>query len=133
EQESKAMDVDAAKSPAADTAATTTTNMDMDEPASSATKAVPAAKTEKCMEVLDNMSRVVPAQWQCVSFPADSRYKPVKGGVLGGILLLRDLQPDQPQELMPSALRGKSTEPSSAHSSELRLPSPFEYPFGHDN
>ncbi|RKP35290.1 armadillo-type protein [Dimargaris cristalligena] len=112
------------------------TAMDTDE-ASTAKAKVPSGdsataskKFEPISENLPNLCRVVPAQWRHISFPADARYVPVKRGALtGGIIMLDDLQPDQPQELMASVIP-RSHEGSG---SELQLPKPFEYPFGDDD
>ncbi|GAA5864300.1 hypothetical protein JCM3774_002744 [Rhodotorula dairenensis] len=71
---------------------------------------------------LENLSRVVPAQLQYISFPAESRYTPIRPvnpgsttassasvalsrlsspvGTGGGILLMRDAKPDEEQDLL---------------------------------
>ncbi|KAJ1654272.1 proteasome regulatory particle base subunit, partial [Dispira simplex] len=83
-------------------------------------------------QTLGNLSRVVPEQWPFITIPTDSRYTPVKKTLLGGILMLHDHQPDQPQELMESLVKKGSESSSSSHSSEVKPPKPFEYPFDND-
>ncbi|KAJ1911312.1 proteasome regulatory particle base subunit, partial [Tieghemiomyces parasiticus] len=102
---------------------------DGEEAESSTTAAAPEPTSEK----LSNLSRVLPAQWAHIHFPADSRYEPVKQGPLGGIVLLRDRHPDQPHEFMTSVVpKNGETSSSASNHSELPLPKPFEYPFGND-
>ncbi|KAJ1651970.1 proteasome regulatory particle base subunit [Dispira simplex] len=92
-----------------------------------------SAKTpEPKSQTLGNLSRVVPEQWPFITIPTDSRYTPVKKALLGGILMLHDHQPDQPQELMESLVKKGNESSSSSHSSEVKPPKPFEYPFDND-
>ncbi|CAG8556740.1 11970_t:CDS:10, partial [Acaulospora colombiana] len=77
-------------------------------------------KREEAYEILENMARVLPAQLQYISFSESSRYVPVKKGVVGGILMMVDKTPGEPEELiLPSAPVEKEAPP----------PEPFEYPF----
>lgn len=72
---------------------------------------------------LDNMSRVVPAQLKFISFEENSRYVPVRRlRESGGVILVKDLTPDEPTELIVT-VRQKSEEESS----EAPLPNPFIY------
>ncbi|KAJ3305763.1 proteasome regulatory particle base subunit, partial [Blyttiomyces sp. JEL0837] len=57
-------------------------------------------KKEPSFEVLENMARVVPAQWKFVKFRESSRYVPVKKTLTGGIVILHDQKPKEPVELM---------------------------------
>ncbi|KAI9206804.1 armadillo-type protein [Polychytrium aggregatum] len=70
-------------------------------------------KREPNFDVQDNMSRVVPAQLKYVAFKEDSRYVPLKK-TLGGIVLLHDLRPGEPEEFVVLA---SSAEPAAAPSS----------------
>lgn len=64
----------------------------------------PKKKKEENFEVLENMARIVPAQLKHIAFKPDSRYIPIKKGEVGGILLMADKQPGEPEELInPSA------------------------------
>ncbi|KAH8555091.1 armadillo-type protein [Umbelopsis sp. PMI_123] len=86
-------------------------------------------KKEENFEVLENMARVVPAQLKHVAFKSDSRYVPIKKGVVGGILLMLDKHPDQPEELIdPSAPTAESSAASGAQD-EAPPFEPFEYTF----
>ncbi|CAG8442804.1 7968_t:CDS:10 [Ambispora gerdemannii] len=83
-------------------------------------------KKEESFEVLENMARVLPAQLQYISFKEDSRYIPVKKGIVGGILMMKDQKPDELEELiLPSAPAANE----SAEEEEAPPPEPFEYPF----
>ncbi|KAG2187164.1 hypothetical protein INT44_004836 [Umbelopsis vinacea] len=86
-------------------------------------------KKEENFEVLENMARVVPSQLKHVAFKPDSRYVPIKKGTVGGILLMVDKHPDQPEELIdPSA---PTAESSAANGAQDEAPpfEPFEYTF----
>jgi len=86
-------------------------------------------KKEENFEVLENMARVVPSQLKHVAFKPDSRYIPVKKGTVGGILLMVDKHPDQPEELIdPSAPTAESSAASGAQD-EAPPFEPFEYTF----
>lgn len=106
--------------------------MKVDEPAAaSGTDASGGAKKEgktarkqpePTSSRLENLSRVVPAQLQYISFPTESRYTPIRPvnsgsttassasvalsrlsspvGTGGGILLMRDAKPEEEQDLL---------------------------------
>ncbi|KAI9445101.1 26S proteasome regulatory complex non-ATPase subcomplex Rpn2/Psmd1 subunit [Lactarius indigo] len=136
----------------------------------------PIKRKEPSWESLANFSRVTPAQFQCIVFPPSSRYQPVRpvsareptiktgkavtrtvhpekyaGG--GGILLLVDERPGEPEEYIelntapppqaaptsnvsitvsaagPRPDRNISLDPNAP---EADVPAPFEYPFDND-
>ncbi|EPQ60600.1 26S proteasome regulatory complex, non-ATPase subcomplex, Rpn2/Psmd1 subunit [Gloeophyllum trabeum ATCC 11539] len=145
-----------------------------------------AKKNEPTSEELSNFSRVTPAQLAYISFPPDGRYQPVRpvstksttslkgkgagsraasslpalaseryaGG--GGILILVDRHPDQPEEFIeletqipqqaaaapaepvPNGNANVASEPSGPHialdenAPEADPPESFEYPFDND-
>jgi len=139
----------------------------------------PNKRKEQSWESLPNFSRVTPAQFQYVVFPQSSRYQPVRpvsaretaikagkgvagaqktsqpekyaGG--GGILLLVDERPGEPQEfieLSTTAPPAAQAAPSNAGTTsavarpdqnialdangpEAEVPEPFEYPFDNDD
>lgn len=95
-----------------------------------------AKRREPASESLPNLSRVTPGQLRYISFPSNSRYQPVRsvfsklaspgrgkfsrssvvpekysGG--GGILLLADLQPDEPAEFIETVQEAVVAEPPS--------------------
>ncbi|KAL3681206.1 hypothetical protein R1sor_024162 [Riccia sorocarpa] len=96
-------------------------------------------------EVLNNPARVVPAQEKYIKFKEDSRYVPVKRSRPSGFVLLKDLEPTEPVELVstdspvaagaPSTANGSATAatanaPPSALGSDdwdPQPPEPFEY------
>lgn len=93
------MKTDDATAPAATTTDETTT------PA-----AKPKRKAEPTSSRLSNLSRVTPGQVSAVSFPADARYVPVRpvgnttsstaAPSAGGILMVRDQQPEKEGEFL---------------------------------
>lgn len=103
--------------------------MDLDDvrkPLSSEDQSKDAGKSGKPgrrFNKLENMSRVVPAQLKFISFEDDSRYVPVRRlRESGGVLLVKDLKPDEPAELIVT-VRQKAEEESG----EAPLPHPFTY------
>lgn len=107
---------------------------------------VKAAEAEEAMEtddqapsdepethMLDNPARVVPAQEKYIAFPqANSRYIPLKNSSTG-IVMLKDLRPSEPVELVaseaPTARAGNASGGGEANPTEdePEPPQPFEY------
>lgn len=56
-------------------------------------------QTPPC-HILENLARVLPSQLKYISFPKESRYVPVKKEIVGGIIMLYDLNPDQKEEIV---------------------------------
>lgn len=82
-----------------------------------------SGKTGRRLNKIDNMSRVLPAQLQFISFEDTTRYLPVRRlRDSGGVLLVKDLQPDEPADLIVT-VRQKAEEESG----EAPLPRPFTY------
>ncbi|KAL8765802.1 MAG: hypothetical protein Q9194_006460 [Teloschistes cf. exilis] len=67
---------------------------------------------EKVGYLLDNMSRVLPAQRKFISFPSDCRYQPVKKPT-GGVILLTDTTPSKPKSLLELKAK-KTVKPAAA-------------------
>ncbi|KAJ6754634.1 26S PROTEASOME NON-ATPASE REGULATORY SUBUNIT [Salix purpurea] len=97
------------------------------------------AEPEPSHEILTNPARVVPAQEKFIKFMEDSRYVPVKSAP-SGFVLLRDLQPTEPEVLSlidtpsstASPASGSATGQQSSASAmavdeEPQPPQPFEY------
>ncbi|KAG0240325.1 proteasome regulatory particle base subunit [Actinomortierella wolfii] len=97
------------------------------------------ARKEPEFEKLGNLSRVVPAQLKYISFDLDGRYVPIKKGtVSGGIVLLKDHTPGEPETLIPTSTStvastngasGAADASNAADDAEAPMPEPFEYPF----
>ncbi|KAG0345034.1 proteasome regulatory particle base subunit [Podila humilis] len=118
----------------------------MEEVKEEEVKAVTKAKKEPESEKLGNLARVLPAQLKYISFDKNSRYVPVKKDVTGGIVVLLDQQPGEPETLIPTstavaaaaaaaAAADATAAPAAAESMEVEeeeapLPEPFTYPFG---
>lgn len=99
------------------------------------------AEPEPSFEILTNPARVVPAQEKVIKFLEESRYIPVKPAP-SGFVLLKDLRPNEPEELSltdaPSstaaaANAGGSTTGQQGSASAMSVdeepapPQPFEY------
>jgi len=101
-----------------------------------------AAAVEPTFERKSNPARVVPKQLQYIQFD-DPRYQPVKKNPSIGILMLKDLTPNEPEQLVvkekpettpsinSSGVSGTSTTQSSSSSKENlpepKTPEPFEF------
>ncbi|OAY28247.1 26S proteasome non-ATPase regulatory subunit 1 homolog A [Manihot esculenta] len=97
------------------------------------------AEPEPSFEILTNPARVVPAQEKFIKFMENSRYAPVKL-VPSGFVLLRDLQPTEPEVLSltdapsstvsttgGSATGQQGSASAMAVDEEPQPPQPFEY------
>ncbi|KAG6741509.1 hypothetical protein POTOM_054770 [Populus tomentosa] len=97
------------------------------------------AEPEPSHEILTNPARVVPTQEKFIKFMEDSRYVPVKSAP-SGFVLLRDLQPTEPEVLSltdtpsstaspagGSATGQQSSASAMAVDEEPQPPQPFEY------
>lgn len=79
---------------------------------------------EPSFELLPNPARVLRQQLKVVAMPEDTRYQPMKDIQIGGIILMKDTRPSEPEDLI---------EPVSAHCSKVEEekepepPEPFEY------
>lgn len=94
---------------------------------------------EPLSEVLSNPARVLPAQEKFIKFPEESRYAPLKlKRAPSGFVLLRDLSPSEPVELVSTdtpalaAAAGAAAAPNAAavltgEDNEPAPPEPFDY------
>ncbi|KAF9101602.1 proteasome regulatory particle base subunit [Mortierella sp. GBA35] len=93
-------------------------------------------KKEPQFEKLGNLARVLPAQLKYISFDKDARYVPVKKDVTGGIVVLLDNKPEEPENLIATTTSAISTTTAAGadtkmdvEEEEAPLPEPFTYPF----
>lgn len=93
-------------------------------------------KKEPLFEKLGNLARVLPAQLKYISFDKDARYVPVKKDVTGGIVMLLDNKPEEPENLIATTTSAVPATPAAAvdtkmevEEEEAPLPEPFTYPF----
>ncbi|TPX36208.1 hypothetical protein SmJEL517_g01508 [Synchytrium microbalum] len=94
-------------------------------------------KKEESFEILQNMARVLPQQLKYLNFKEDSRYVPVKSTITGGIVIVEDRRPTEPEELVslaaPVAAAPATTAATAAvlnapdTANEPAPPEPFEY------
>lgn len=95
------------------------------------------SEAEPSFEILTNPARVVPPQEKFIKFLEDSRYVPVKTAA-SGFVLLKDLHPNEPEELSltdtPSLAAGGSAAGQQGSALAMAVdeeepapPQPFEY------
>lgn len=79
---------------------------------------------EPTFELLSNPARVLRQQLRVITMPEQSRYQPMKNVQIGGIIMMNDTRPNEPEDLI---------EPVTAHCSKVEEekepepPEPFEY------
>ncbi|KAH9288256.1 hypothetical protein KI387_032373 [Taxus chinensis] len=92
-------------------------------------------EAEPSSEVLKNPARVVPAQEKYIKFFEESRYVPIKPA-RSGFIMLRDMQPSEPEVLVSSDAPASSVSagsvpstqlPATAEDGEPQPPQPFEF------
>ncbi|EKX51464.1 26S proteasome regulatory complex, subunit RPN2 [Guillardia theta CCMP2712] len=81
-------------------------------------------KKEPNTTTLSNPARVLPAQRKYITMPADCRYEPVSKK-LWGIVMLRDLKPDEKAEIVEVTIPATALPPKEEE--EPPPPEPFEY------
>lgn len=83
-----------------------------------------AKEPEASSEILSNPARVLRQQLRVVQVAPGSRYKPVKDLKFGGIVLLKDQQKNDPEDLVQPVAAGG---PKVEEDKEPDPPEPFEY------
>ncbi|KAG9508808.1 26S proteasome non-ATPase regulatory subunit 1, partial [Fragariocoptes setiger] len=83
-----------------------------------------AAKDEPSFEMLTNPARVLRQQLKVIQMPEGSRYVPIKDISIGGIILMKDTRPDEPEELVEPVIAHGS---KAGEEKEPEPPEPFEY------
>ena len=79
---------------------------------------------EPAFELLSNPARVLRQQLRAITIPEESRYQPMKDVQIGGIIMMNDTKPSEPEDLI---------EPVKTHCSKVEEekepdpPEPFEY------
>uniref|UniRef100_A0A7S0E0P0 26S proteasome regulatory subunit RPN2 C-terminal domain-containing protein n=1 Tax=Hanusia phi TaxID=3032 RepID=A0A7S0E0P0_9CRYP len=81
-------------------------------------------KKEPNTTILSNPARVLPAQRKYITMPSDCRYEPVSKK-LWGIVMLRDLKPDEKAEIVEVSIPATALPPKEEE--EPPPPEPFEY------
>merc|ERR1712087_181614 len=85
-----------------------------------------ALEEEPTFEVLENPSRVLRNQERFVTLLPASRYVPIARGRTSGIIMLKDLQPDETEELLPESVLAVPSG-TAADEEEPNPPAPFEF------
>ncbi|CAG0904194.1 unnamed protein product [Cyprideis torosa] len=84
-----------------------------------------AKEKEPSEELVENPARILKQQLKVISLEDSSRYRPLKPISLGGIIVVQDGKPDQPQDFLePVVARGPQVEPQGE---EPPPPEPFEF------
>lgn len=84
------------------------------------------AKKNAKFETLQNPCRALNQQLKVLSLPADqTRYSPLKPLTAGGIILLRDAKPEDPEDLLEAVIAGGPK--PEAEDPEPEPPAPFEF------
>ncbi|XP_076096035.1 26S proteasome non-ATPase regulatory subunit 1-like isoform X2 [Mytilus galloprovincialis] len=88
----------------------------------------PTEKKEKepepTFQILTNPARVMKQQLKVVNMPEGSRYKPIKEVSSGGIILLKNCNPDEKEEIIEPVATGG---PKAEEEEEPEPPEPFEW------
>jgi len=91
--------------------------------ASSSTETETKPAPEPTFEILQNPARVTRAQYRHITYDVDERYKPVTEAAYG-VVILRDLKPEDTEDLIASSVPTANTEPEEE---EPAAPEPFEF------
>ncbi|KAJ2339422.1 hypothetical protein IWW50_005565 [Coemansia erecta] len=71
-----------------------------------------------------------------MKWPVGACYVPVKQGQSSGVLVVKDMTPGEPEDLVQSTLPddpASEKQDEDANYAALQLPEPFEYPFDNDS
>ncbi|XP_050414052.1 26S proteasome non-ATPase regulatory subunit 1 isoform X2 [Patella vulgata] len=79
---------------------------------------------EPSFEMLSNPARTMKAQLKVLSMADESRYRPVKEVVNGGIIMLKNSKPEEEEEIVETVIAGG---PKIEEEEEPEPPEPFEY------
>eukprot|EP00112_Aurelia_sp_Birch-Aquarium-sp1_P023095 Seg675.34_Seg675.31 transcript_id=Seg675.34_Seg675.31/GoldUCD/mRNA.D3Y31 product="26S proteasome non-ATPase regulatory subunit 1" protein_id=Seg675.34_Seg675.31/GoldUCD/D3Y31 len=80
---------------------------------------------EPDFEMLENPARVMTAQKKVITLPAGCRYSSIKPVSVGGIIMLKDSQSDEPEDLIEPLPASVATD--AEDEKEPDPPEPFEY------
>jgi len=80
-------------------------------------------ESEPAFEIVENPSRMLRPQERHVSLLSSSRYVPVAKGRCSGFIMLKDMQPDETEELLPAS---SLLTPATTDQEEPEPPAPFD-------
>ncbi|XP_057301114.1 26S proteasome non-ATPase regulatory subunit 1-like [Hydractinia symbiolongicarpus] len=83
-------------------------------------------EVEPDFQMIDNPARVMPAQLKKLSLSPTCRYQPLKSVNAGGIIIMKDTQSEQPEDLI-EPLPASTTPAAADEEDEPEPPEPFEY------
>ncbi|XP_078488674.1 26S proteasome non-ATPase regulatory subunit 1 [Ciona intestinalis] len=84
-------------------------------------------KEESSFEMLDNPCRVILPQLKLISLNDENRYSPLKSIGSGGIILLKDKKPGEPEQLLEPVAAGGPKKEETDEEDEPSPPEPFEF------
>jgi 26S proteasome regulatory subunit N2 len=85
-----------------------------------------ADKPEPKFQMINNPCRAIPPQLKVITMPDASRYAPLKRLLFGGIIMLKDKSPDQPEEILEPVTAG-GPKKEEEEGDEPEPPEPFEF------
>lgn len=85
-----------------------------------------ADKPEPKFQMINNPCRAIPPQLKVITMPDSSRYVPLKPLLFGGIIMLKDKSPDQPEEILEPVTAG-GPKKEEEEGDEPEPPEPFEF------
>uniref|UniRef100_H2Y5H4 26S proteasome regulatory subunit RPN2 C-terminal domain-containing protein n=1 Tax=Ciona savignyi TaxID=51511 RepID=H2Y5H4_CIOSA len=84
-------------------------------------------KEEATFEMINNPCRAILPQLKLISLTEDSRYAPLKPITSGGIILLKDKQAGEPEQLLEPVAAGGPKKEENDEEDEPPPPEPFEF------
>ncbi|KAL3847530.1 hypothetical protein ACJMK2_018435, partial [Sinanodonta woodiana] len=87
-------------------------------------KSEEAKEPEPNFQMLANPARVMRSQLKVLAMPEGSRYVPMKDISNGGLIMLRDVKPDEKEEIVEPVVAGG---PKIEEEEEPEPPEPFEW------
>jgi len=114
-----------AKKPEPEKAPAAAMEVDKPDPAKDAPKEE-EKKPETNEQVLSNPSRVLPLQEGFIQYHGEERYKPVLAARKAGIVVLRDLRPEEAETYLGQAIRSEAAGEAPAEA-ETEMPEEFDF------
>jgi len=101
--------------------------MEVDGADAKKTAEVSAKKEEATFEMISNPCRVIPPQLKVVEMAKNSRYVPLKSLSYGGIIVLKNKNESEPEDILEDVVAGGPKTKLEDEGDEPEPPEPFEY------